>query len=171
MKILTGPVIGLHFLRHKKLVIDTTQVLIRFSNLQVQVKSAASKTSAKPQASLNDKTLTKPPMTTKTITNFDHPSESNTTYALTPLEKVTETASFLVSHSISTTIDKKIVVRVTNTREPFYLIRRSTQVAESSEVTAEQSEVVKPVDTANLSTIPGGDPEQTLYLKDLPLNE
>ena len=107
-------------------------------------------------------------MTTKTITAFvDHTSEWNTTGTLTPVEKFTETASLLISHSMSTIIDRKIAVRVTKTTESPYTINKNTQFAEISVVTPEQSKFIKPVDMAVLSMIPEGDPDMTTYLTEL----
>ena len=118
MKKLTGPIIGLHFMRNNSLVIDTTHGLIHFPHLTMQVKSASSKTPAKPQPVIFDDALTIPPMTTKTITAFvDQPSEWNTTGTVTPLEKFAGTACLLIFHSMSTIIDKRVAVRVTNTTE------------------------------------------------------
>ena len=115
MKNLTGPIIGLHFMRHNSVVIDTTHGLIHFPHLTKQVKSASSQTSAKPQAVLIRDCITLPQMTTKTIAaSVDHFSEWNTTGTVTPVEKLTEAASLIKSHSMSTIIDRKIAVRVTN---------------------------------------------------------
>ena len=76
MKNMTGPIIGLHFMRHNSVVIDTTHGLIHFPYLTMQVKSALSQTSVKPQAVLLHDNITIPQMTTKTITAFvDHTSE------------------------------------------------------------------------------------------------
>ena len=73
----------------------------------MQVKTASSETTTKPQPVITDDALTIPPTTTKTITAFvDHPSTWNTTGTVTPLAKFTETASLLNSHSMSTKIDK-----------------------------------------------------------------
>ena len=52
MKNLTGPIIGLHFMRHKSVVIDTRHGLIHFRQLTMQAKNAAIETSAKPNLSL-----------------------------------------------------------------------------------------------------------------------
>ena len=69
MKNLTGPIIRLHFMRHNKVVIDTT-------HLTMQIKSALSQTRAKPQGNFTHYSVTIPQMTTKTITAFvDHLSE------------------------------------------------------------------------------------------------
>ena len=168
MKKLTGPIIGLHFMRNNTVVIDTTQGLIHFPHLTMQVKTASSETTTKPQPVITDETLTIPPTTTKIITAFiDHPSKWNTTGTVTPLEKFTETASLLISHSMSTIIDKRKAVRVTNTTESPYLIKKHTQIAEFSVVTPEQSKHIKPVDMAILSMIPQDDPDLTAYINEL----
>ena len=110
-------------------------------------------------------------MTTKTITAFvDHLSEWNTTGTVTPVEKFTETASLVLSHSMSTVIDRKIAVRVTNTTESPYTINKNTQIAEFSVVTPEQPKVIKPVHMAILSMIPEGDPDLVTYLTELLTN-
>ena len=110
MKKITGPIIGLHFMRNASVVLDTTHGLIHFTHLTMQVKTS------KPQPVITDEALTIPPATTKKITAFiEHPSKWNTTGTLTPLEKFTETASLLIFHSMSLKIDKRIAVRVTST--------------------------------------------------------
>ena len=168
MKKLTGPIIGLHFMRNNSVVIDTTHGLIHFPHLTMQVKTASSETTTKTQPVITDEALTIPPTTTKTITAFiDHPSKWRTTGTVTPLEKFTETASLLISHSMSTIIDKRIAVRVTNTTESPYLIKKHTQIAEFSVVTPEQSKLLKPVDMAILSMIPQDDPDLTAYVNEL----
>ena len=167
MKKLTGPIIGLQFMRNISVVIDTTHGLIPFPHLTMQVKTASSETTTKPQPVITDEALKIPPTTTKTITAFiDHPSNWNTTGTVTPLEKFTETASLLISQSTSTIIDKKIAVRVTNSTESPYLITKHTQIAEFSVVPPEQSKHIKPVDMPILSMIPQDDPDLTAYLND-----
>ena len=168
MKNLTGPIIGLHFMRHNSVVMDTTHGLIHYPHLTMQVKSALSQTSVKLQAVLIHDNTTIPQMRTKTITAFvDHTSERNTTGTVTPVEKFTETANILISHSMSTIIDRKIAVRVTNTTESPFTINKNTQIAEFSVVTPEQSKFIKPVDMAVLSMIPEGDPDLITYLTEL----
>ena len=168
MKNLTGPIIGLHFMKHNSVVIDTTHGLIQFPYLTMQVKSALSQASAKPQFVLIYDSITIPQMTTKTITAYvDHSSEWNTTGTVSPVGKFTEAASLIISHSMSTIIDKKIAVRVTNTTESPYTINRNTKIAEFSVVTPEQSKFIKPVDMAILSMIPQGDPDLVTYLTEL----
>ena len=168
MKKLTGPKIGWHFMGNNSVVIDTTHGLIHIPHLTMQVKTASSETTTKTQPVITDDALTIPPTTTKTITAFtDHPSKWNTTGTVTPLEKSTETAILLVSHSISTTIDKRIAVRVTKTTESTYLIKQHTQIAQFSVVTPEQSKHIKPVDMAILTMTPEDNPDLTAYLNEL----
>ena len=114
-------------MRHNGVVIDTTHSLIHFPHLTMQVKIALSQTSVKPQAVLIHDNIRIPQKTTKTITAFvDHTSEWNTTGTDTPVEKFTETASFVIYHSMSTITDRKIAVRVTNTTESPYTINKNT---------------------------------------------
>ena len=168
MKKLTRLKIGLQFMRNNSVVIDTTHGLIHFPHLTMQVKTASSETTTKPQPVITDEALTIPPTTTKTTTAFiDHPSKWNTTGTVTPLGKFTETANLLISHSMSTIFDKRIAVRVTNTTESPHHIKKHTQVAEFSVVTPEQSKHIKPVDMAILSKIPQDDPDLTAYLNEL----
>ena len=155
-------------MRSNSVVIDTTHGLIPFPHLTMQVKTTSSETTTEPQPVITDEALIIPPTTTKTITAFtDHPSKWNTTGTVTPLDKFTETASLLISHSMSTIIDKRIAVRVTNTTESPYLIKKHTQIADFSVVTPEQSKHIKPVDMAILSMIPQGDPDLTAHLNEL----
>ena len=168
MKNLTGPNIGLHFMKHNSVVIDTTHALIHFPHLTMQVKTASNQASANPQLVLIHDNLTIPQMTTKMITAFvDHSSEWNTTGTVTPVEKLTEAASLIISHSMSTIIDRKIAVRVTNTTESPDTINKNTQIAEFSVLTPEQSKFIKPLDTAILSMIPEGDADLVTYLAEL----
>ena len=168
MKKLTGPITGLHFMRNNSVVTDTTHGLIHFPHLTMQIKTASSETTTKPRPVITDEALTIPPTTTKTITDFiDHPSKWKTTGTVTPLEKFTETASLLISHSMSTIIDKRIAVRVTKTTESPYLNKKHTQIAEFSVVTPEQSKHIKRVDMATLSMIPQDDHDLTAYLNEL----
>ena len=168
MKNLTGPITGLHFMRNNSVVIDTTHGLINFPHFTMQVKTASSERKFKPQPNVTNDALTIPPRTTKTIRAFiDHPSEWNTTVTVTPLEKITETASLLISYSMSTINDKTIAVRVSNTTESLSLIKKNTQIAGSSVVTPEQSKHIKRVDMAILSMIPQGDHDLTAYLTEL----
>ena len=155
-------------MRNNSVVNDTTHGLIHFPHLTMQVKTASSETTTKPQPVIMDEDLTIAPATTRTITAIiDHPSKWKTTGTVTPLEKFTETASLQISHSMSTIIDKRIAIRVTNTTESPYLIKKHTQIAEFSVVTPEQSKHIKPVDMAILSMITQDDPDLTAYINEL----
>ena len=68
---------------------------------------------------------------------------------------------------MSTISDKWLAVRVTNTTESPYLIKKHTQIAGFSVVTPEQSKHIKHVDMAILSMIPQGDHDLTAYLHEL----
>ena len=156
-------------MRKNSLVIDTTHGLIPFSHFTMQVKTASSERTAKPQSVITDDALTIPLRTTKTITDFIyHPSEWNTTGPVTPLGKFTETATLLIFPSMSTIIDKRIAVRVTNITEPPYLNKDNTLTAEFSVVNPEQSKHNKQVNMALFCLISQADPDLSAYLNELP---
>ena len=135
MENLKRPIIGLHFMGHNCVAIDTTHDLIHFPHLTMQLKSIASEIGTKTLAVLIDDTITKPPMTTKSITTFvGRPSEWSTTGTMTPVGKFIEAAILLISQSISTIFVKKLVVRVTNTTESPYSNKKNTQITEFSVV-------------------------------------
>ena len=167
IKILTLPILGLHFIRHIILVNDKRHGRKHFSHLTMQFKSAATEMSAKPQIVLADTTLTIPSRTTHTITAFvDQPSEWNSTGTVTPLDKYTSTASLFIPHSMSTIFGKNKAVGVTNTKESPYLIKKNTQIGEFSLVTPEQSKFIKPLDMAILSLVLEGDLDPPAYLNE-----
>ena len=108
MKNLTGTIIGLHFMGHNSVVIDTTHGLIHFQHMSLQLKNATIETSTKHQSVLIQDNTIVPPMATKAITAFvDYSSEWHTTGTVIPVGKITEAASLLISHSLSTIIDKR----------------------------------------------------------------
>ena len=134
----------------------------------MHVKTASSETNSKLQIVLSEDALTLPPRTTKTITAFvDYLLDLITTSTKTSLEKFTETASLLISHSLSTLFDEKAPVRVTNTTESSYSVKKSTQTVKFSVVTLEQPKYIKPLDMVILNMIPEGDPDLTAYLTEL----
>ena len=65
MKNLTGPIIGLHFMRHNSVVIDTTHGLIYFPHLKMQIKKASSQMNAILQVVFMYDSITIPQMTAK----------------------------------------------------------------------------------------------------------
>ena len=104
----TWPFIGLHFIRHNSVIIDTTHGFIHFPHLTMQVKSAASETNTKPQAILIHDSITVSPKTTKIITAFvDHTSAGHSTDTVTSVGKISKAARLLLSLSMSTTFDKR----------------------------------------------------------------
>ena len=67
---------------------------------------------------------------------------------------------------MSTINNKESTVRVTNTTESPHLIKRITQIAEFSVLTAEQTRFSKAEETALLSLVPKCDPDLTVYVKE-----
>ena len=107
-------------------------------------------------------------MATRTVTAYvSHLTEWHTTGTVTSMGKLTEAASLLTSDSMSTIIDKKTAVKITNITEAAYSIKKNAQIADFSVVTPEQSKFIKQVDTAILSMSPEGDPNLATHLNEL----
>ena len=165
MRNMTGLIIGLHLMKHNSVVIDTTQRLIHVKHLTMQSKNAAIETSAKAETVLIHDSTTVPLKTTNTITAFvDLASKWNTTGTGTPVINLRKQ---LISHSVSTIFDRNTAVRITITTESPHLITKSTQTAEFTLVTPEQSKFIEPVDMAILSMIPEGDSDLPTYSSEL----
>ena len=160
MRNLTGPIIGLHFMRYNSVILDITHALLHFPHLSMQAKTTDGVKSTKPQAVMISEDITIQPMTTKTINaHANHASPFKTTGIITPVEQHSETATLLISHSMSTITDKEVPIRVTNTGETPYTLKKNTQVADFTVLTPEQSKFIKPVDTAILQMLPSDDPD------------
>ena len=167
MRNLTGPIIGLHFMRHNSVVLDITHGILHFPHLSMQVKSVDEQRIVKPQAVIIPEDITIPAMVTKNgNAHANFISQFRTTGIVTPLEQFTENATLLVSHSMSAITNKEIPIRVTNVGETPYTLKRNTQVAEFTILTPEQSKFVKPVDTAILQMLPYDDQSLSLYLNE-----
>ena len=97
----------------------------------------------------------------------DQSSERNTICTVTPVEQFTKTTSLLISQSISTITDKKVVVTVTNTTESLYTFKKNMQIAEFSAVTPAKSEFITALEAAIVGTIPEGDQDLIVYVLEL----
>ena len=73
----------------------------------------------------------------------------------------------MILHSMYTIFCRRRVIRVTNTTESPYLIKKKTQLAEFLVVTPEQSKHIKPADMAILRMFPQGDLDLIAYLNEL----
>ena len=112
--------------------------------------------------------ITIQPMTTKTINaHANHASPFKTTGNITPVEQHSETATLLISHSMSTITGQRSSNKSDKHRRNTYTLKKNTQVADFTVLTPEQSKFIKPVDTAILQMLPSDDPDLTTYLNEL----
>ena len=87
--------------------------------------------------------------------------------SVTTLEKFRKQQICSSPIQISTIINKRIAVRVTNATESPYLIKKNTEIAELSVVIPKQSKNIKPIEMAILSVTPQGGPELPAYSNEL----
>ena len=116
MKNLTGPIMGLHFMRQQcghRHYIWLNPILTLDNASQKCIKRNKCYTPSCSHSRQNNSTAKH----TKTIAAFvDQSTEWNTTGTVNLEEKFTEAASLIIFHSISTIIDRKPAVRVTTQR-------------------------------------------------------
>ena len=62
---------------------------------------------------------------------------------------------------------KKVALKVTNTTQSLYLIKKNIQFLELSEVNPEENIFINPVDTETPSSFPEADTELTTYVNEL----
>ena len=79
--------------------------------------------------------------------------------------KTTKTTGLLISSQCQHCLTNK-AVRVANTAESFYTIKKKKSNEEFSVVTPQQSNFIKPVDTPTIVIIPEGTPDLTTYLNE-----
>ena len=154
-------------MRHNSVVPDTTHGLIQFHHLTIQIRNVRSRLRAVPQSVLSDNNLKIPRLTRKTIAAFvDHLSQRHTTYTVNHLKNFTETVSLLISHSMSSIIDRKVATRVKNATVSPYTIKKDINFGFLSG----ESGVIQVHQTSRngiFSMIWEGDPDLVTYLNEL----
>ena len=153
-------------MRHNSVVIDTTHDLIHFPHLKLQANNAASAASAETQSVLFPNSIAVPPRTTKINTaNVDRPSKWHTTGTVIQEEKLTETASWQISHSMWTILDKKQQLESPTQRHHHIQSRKKHKIPNSPKslprILSSWSQ------WTILSIIPESDPDVTTYLNEL----
>ena len=125
-KKVTGLITGLHFMRQNSVVTDTTNGLVHFPHLKMQIKSTNREKSAKPNlfSAITPWYFQRWQQKQSLLLLFIH---LNGTEQLRwpQCKKITDIARVPIFHSISTIDDRKVAVRVTHTNESPYEIGKN----------------------------------------------
>ena len=117
-------------MRHNSEIIHTTNSFNHFPHLTMLVKSIASEVSTKPKLSSLTTTLENHRRQQYRSQRLLTTHQNGIQQRLKPFRKFWETASLLISHSLTSTFDKKVAVSVTNTMDSPLTIGKNTQFAE-----------------------------------------
>ena len=168
-KRLTGPILGLTFLKNNSAILDVSQGLLHFPHLTYSIETDEYTRNRKMYKVQVKNPITIPPETTQTITAYtDITSTIDTTGVINPATNHCSGDPLVVASSISTASDRKIEVRVTNTTPTPYTIKKNTTVAEFKIMSPEEAKELKPLNTAALKVLTEDDSEDAiLYMNEL----
>ena len=168
-KRLTGPILGLTFLKNNSAILDVGQGLLHFPHLTYSIETDEYTRNRKLYKVQIKNPLTIPPETTQTITgSTDIPSNVDTTDVINPATNHCSGDPLVVASSISTASNRKIDIRVTNTTPTPYTIKRNTTIAEFKILSPEEAKELKPLNTAALKVLAEDDSEDAMvYINEL----
>ena len=168
-KRLTGPILGLTFLKNNSAILDVSQGLLHFPHLTYSIETDEYTRNRKLYKVQFKSPLTIPPETTQTITAYtDITSTIDTTGVINPATNHCSGDPLVVASSISTASNRKIDVRVTNTTPTPYTIKKNTTVAEFKIMSPEEAKELKPLNTAALKVLTEDDSEDAIiYINEL----
>ena len=162
-KRLTGPILGLTFLKNNSAILDVSQGLLHFPHLTYSIETDEFTRNRKLYKVQVKSPLTIPPETTQTITAYaDITSTIDTTGVINPATNHCSGDPLVVASSISTASNRKIDVRVTNTTPTPYTIKKNTTVAEFQIMSPEDAKELKPLNTAALKVLTYDDSEDAI---------
>ena len=168
-KRLTGPILGLTFLKNNSAILDVSQGLLHFTHLTYSIETDEYTRNKKLYKVQIKNPLTILPETTQTITgSTDIPTNVDTTGVINPATNHCSGDPLVVASSISTASNRKIDIRVTNTTPTPYTIKRNTTIAEFKILSPEGAKDLKPLNTAALKVLAEDDSEDAMvYINEL----
>ena len=162
-KRLTGPILGLTFLKNNSAILDVSQGLLHFPHLTYSIETDEYTRNRKLYKVQIKNPLTIPPETTQTITGYtDISSSIDTTGVINPATNHCSGDPLVVVSSISTASNRKIGVRVTNTTPTPYTIKKNSTIWEFKIMSPEEAKELKPLNTAALKVLTEDDSEDAI---------
>ena len=150
------PIIGLAFLRKHAAILDTAQGTIDFPKIQITMAltDERQKCNPKPITIKTEAKHTIPAHSTRIIyatilVSTEHPI----TGTIQPLPQFDECAKVIVVPAITTARDKKIPIKIANTKDFPYTKATDTKMAELQILKPEETKMILPVDIAALNLL------------------
>ena len=164
MEHLTGPIIGLMFLRRNHTVLDMIQGILNFPFFSMQLKTADHKYSNVLEPILNPTEITIPPNDRVLVrTNSLLYHENAITGILQPSDLLHEEGDITFCPALVTLNDGSISILVNNFTDHPYKPKKGLHIANFSVMTPEQMKYVKPVDPASTFNLLQNDQKQAAH--------
>ena len=159
----TGPILGLTYLKNNSAMLDVSQGLLHFPHFTYSIATDENTRNRKLYRVHTKTLITKPPETTQTITvHTDVSSNIVPTGVINPAINHCSGNTLVVASSISTAVDRKLDIRVTNTAHTPYTIKKNTTVAEFKIMSPKEAKELKPLNTEALKVLTEDDSEDAI---------
>ena len=165
----SSPIIGLNFMRNHQSVIDTANGTITFPHVGMTLAITDEKKNCnpKPLQIMAEGNQTLLPQKTTTVNAIVITTNAiDITGAVQPLPQFDETATIIVAPALVTAHNKRINLRIANLTDFPHTIKNHTKLAELQILRPEDTEQIRPIDVATLTTLQ--DPDDThMYVNEL----
>ena len=166
---ITGPILGLSFLKNNSAILDASQGLLHFPHLTYAINATTVEQTPKPhKVTLTNQTTLAPDqcITVEAIVNFK--SIADTNGIIQPTQNYSDDKPIGLASSLSTVHNMRVPIRLTNTSPTPFTIKKNTVVAEFHITTPKEAKNFKPLSTAAIKVLTEDDSEQALeYVNEL----
>ena len=166
---ITGPILGLSFLKNNSAILDASQGLLHFPHLRYAINATPDEQTPKPhRVTIANQTTLAPDqcITVEAIVNIK--SIADTHGIVHPTQNYSDDKPIVLASSLSTDHDMRVPIRLTNTSLTPFTIKKNTVVAEFHITTHKKAKNIKPSSTAALKVLTEDYSEQALeYVNEL----
>ena len=162
---MTGPILGLTFLKNNSAILDVSQALLHFPHLTNAIAADDNEKISKHHKVTIKNHLTIIPDQCITIeAGINLSTITNTTGIIHPTEQYSGEHQLVVASSLSTVSNSKIEIRVTNTSPNPFTIKKNTNVAEFTIMSPQEAKQLYPLNSAALKFLAEDNTEQSLQI-------
>ena len=166
---MTGPILGLTFLKNNSAILDVSQALLHFPHLTYAIAADDNETVSRHHKVTIKNQLTIMPDQCMTIeAGINLRTITNTTGIIHPTEQYSGEHQLVVASSLSTVSNSKIEIRVTNTSPNPFTLKKNANVAEFTKLSPQEAKQLHPLNSAALKVLAEDNTEQALeYVNEL----
>ena len=158
---MTGPILGLTFLKNNSAIQDVSQALLHFPHLTYAITAENNETVSRHHKVTIKNQLTIMPDQCITIeAGINLRTITNTTGIIHPTEQYSGEHHLVVASSLSTVTNSKIEIRVTNTSPNPFTLKKNANVAEFTILSPQEAKQLHPLNSAALKVLAEDNTEQ-----------